>query len=148
MFLRPALVTALSAAALLCVTAGPAGAAPSKAVTDPSETVTVDTVGRLASDGSVTLSGTYRCAGGTGPVFVSSSVSQGDSLVEHAIGGDLARCDGAEHRWENSGPVSSEVLKAGAAHVEATLTELRPSGLLLLPAFHAVSGQDVTLVQE
>ncbi|AYN38897.1 hypothetical protein D9753_08205 [Streptomyces dangxiongensis] len=145
--LRPALVTALCAAALLCA-AAPAGAVPSRAVADPTETITVDTVARLASDGSVTLSGTYRCVGGTGPVLVSSSVSQGDPRSRYDIGGDLARCDGAEHRWENSGQVSSEVLRAGAAHIEATLTELRPSGLLLLPAFHAVTGQDVTLVQE
>ncbi|MEU3859218.1 DUF6299 family protein [Streptomyces sp. NPDC028722] len=146
--LRSALVTALGAAALLCAAAGPAGAAPAGTATDPSETVTVDTVGRLASDGSVTLSGTYRCAGGTGPVLISSSVSQGDPRVRYDIGGGLARCDGAAHRWENSGQVSSEVLDAGAAHVEATLTELRPSGFLLLPAFHAVTGQDITLVQE
>ncbi|MFB0615557.1 DUF6299 family protein [Streptomyces sp. AGS-58] len=145
--LRPALVTALGAAALLCA-AAPAGAVPSRAAAGPAETLTVATVGRLASDGSVTLSGTYRCAGGTGPVFVSTSVSQGDSLLQYPIGGDVARCDGAEHHWENSGQVSSEALRAGAAHVEATLMELRPSGLLLLPAFHAVSDQDITLVQE
>ncbi|MFJ7150821.1 DUF6299 family protein [Streptomyces sp. NPDC100445] len=142
--LRPALVTALGVAALLCVAAVPA----SGVTADPAETVTVDTVGRLGSGNLVTLSGTYRCAEGTGPVFVSSSVSQADPRLRYGIGGGLARCDGAEHRWENSGQVSAEALRAGAAHVEATLTELRPSGFLLLPAFHAVTGQDVTLVQE
>jgi hypothetical protein len=138
--LRPVLATALGAAALLCAAVGPAGA-------DPSELVTVDPVGRIAPDGTVTLSGTYRCTGGTGPVFVSSSVSQGDARLKHGIGGGAARCDGAAHRWQNSGKVSGEALKAGAAHVEATLTELRPSGIILLPVFHSVANRDVTLAQ-
>ncbi|MEU2060142.1 DUF6299 family protein [Streptomyces sp. NPDC013455] len=138
---RPVLAAALGAAALLCAAVGPAGA-------DPSERITVDPVGRIASDGTVTLSGTYRCTGGTGPVLVGSSLSQGDQGLKHGIGGGTARCDGAEHRWTNSGKVSPEKVKAGAARVEATLTELRPSGILLVPAFHAVTNRDVTLTGE
>ncbi|MFF5532072.1 DUF6299 family protein [Streptomyces cinerochromogenes] len=137
---RPVVASALGAAALLCAAVAPACA-------DPTELVTVDPVGRIAPDGTVTLSGTYRCTAGSGPVFVSSSLSQGDARFKHGIGGGAARCDGVEHRWENSGKVSGETVKAGAAHVEATLTELRPSGIILLPAFHAVSNQDVTLTQ-
>ncbi|GGS66705.1 DUF6299 family protein [Streptomyces cinerochromogenes] len=137
---RPVVASALGAAALLCAAVAPACA-------DPTELVTVDPVGRIAPDGTVTLSGTYRCTAGSGPVFVSSSLSQGDARLKHGIGGGAARCDGAEHRWENSGKVSGEAVKAGAAHVEATLTELRPSGIILLPAFHAVSNQDITLTQ-
>lgn len=34
---------------------------------------------------------------------------------------------------------------AGAAHVEATLMELRTFSGLPLPVFHAVQGQDITL---
>ncbi|MFI2205997.1 DUF6299 family protein [Streptomyces sp. NPDC020192] len=137
---RPALVAALGAAALLCVAAAPAGA-------DPSETVTVDPTGSLAADGTVTLSGTYRCLPGTGPVFVSSGLSQSDSRVKHGIGGSTAQCDGAEHRWQNSGKVSSENLKDGNAHVQATLMEMRPSGFPpVLPVFHAVDDQDITLL--
>ncbi|WP_330337299.1 DUF6299 family protein [Streptomyces sp. NBC_00557] len=137
---RPALAAALGAVALLCVASGPAGA-------DPAETVTVDTTGRIASDGTVTLSGSYRCTAGTGPVFVTSSLSQRDPRVRHGIGGGIAQCDGAEHRWQNSGTVDSEVLKAGRAHVQATLMEMRPVGIVPLPAFHAVTDQDVTLAQ-
>jgi hypothetical protein len=137
---RPALTAAL-AAALMCAAAGPAGA-------DSSETVTVDPTGRIASDGTLTLSGSYRCTAGTGPVFVSSSVSQSDPHVRHGIGGSAAQCDGAEHHWQNSGTVSSEALKAGAAHVQATLLELRPSGIVPLPVFHAVTEQDVALTKE
>ncbi|MER6633549.1 DUF6299 family protein, partial [Streptomyces sp. NPDC000987] len=60
------------AAVLLLLAAVPA----TPAAADPHETVTVDRTGRLAADGTVTLSGTYRCLGGTGPVYVSSSLSQ------------------------------------------------------------------------
>ncbi len=138
---RPALAAVLGAAALLCAAVGPAAA-------DPSELITVDPAGRLAPDGTVTLSGTYRCTGGTGPVLVSSSVSQGDPGLRHGIGGSVAQCDGAEHRWEHSGKASPEVLKTGAAQVEATLTELRPSGIVVLPSFHAVSHQDIELARQ
>src|SRR5690348_6078149 len=126
---RPALAAALGAAALLCAAVGPASA-------DPSETVTVDPTGRIADDGTITLSGTYRCSGSTGLAFVSSSISQGDHTSVYPIGGTAAQCDGAEHRWENSGTISPRTLKAGKAHVQVTITELRAGGLLLLPAFH------------
>ncbi|CAL9613329.1 hypothetical protein SUDANB176_05673 [Streptomyces sp. enrichment culture] len=124
---------------------GSTAAAP-EASAAPSETVTVDSVGRIA-DGFVTLSGTYRCDAGTGPVYVSSSVRQSPSADSRPIGGTRAVCDGKEHRWENTGSVSGGVLKAGPAHVEATIVELRPTGILVLPHFHAVQRQDVALVQ-
>ncbi|MGW2964683.1 DUF6299 family protein [Streptomyces sp. NPDC001220] len=138
MHLRPVLAAALGSAALLCVAAAPATAA-------PSESVTVDPTGRLADDGTVTLSGTYTCTDATGPVFVSSSVSQKSPNYRHGVGGTRAVCDGAEHHWKNTGKVTSEKLKPGAVHVEATIMELRPQGGLPLPSFHAVQQQDVTL---
>ncbi|MGA5115411.1 DUF6299 family protein [Streptomyces pseudogriseolus] len=141
MSLRP-LLGAASCAALLLL--GAATAAPS-AVAAPAEYVTVDPKGRIAADGTVTLTGTYRCAGGTGPVFVSSSVNQSTPNVNYGIGGTAAVCDGAEHRWENSGKAPKDALKAGAAKVEATLMELRGSGILVIPVPHAVSHHDVTL---
>ncbi|MFJ3646606.1 DUF6299 family protein [Streptomyces murinus] len=113
----------------------------------PGESVTVDTVGRLAADGTVTLTGTYRCTGNTGPVFVTSALSQRDPRVKHGIGGTVARCDGTTHTWTNSGQVSGETLMPGTAHVQATVMELRPVGLVPLPVFHATADQDVTLVQ-
>jgi hypothetical protein len=132
--------TALSGTAL-------SGTVPSRpsAPGDLSETVTVDPIGRLASDGTVTLSGTYRCTGGTGPVFVSSSLSQGDSGVRTGVGGTTAVCDGTEHEWTNTGRTDPGRFKAGAAKVEATVMELR-SGGLPLPMFHAAREQAVTLV--
>lgn len=143
---RPFLGAAAGAALLLL---GTAAAAPSAAASaEPTESVTVDTKGRIASDGTVTLSGTYRCLDATGRVFIGSSVSQAEPTVHHGIGGTRAVCDGKVHRWENSGRVSSETLKAGRAHVEATVIELRPSGIALLAVPHAVERQDITLVRD
>ncbi|MFF5156531.1 DUF6299 family protein [Streptomyces sp. NPDC000348] len=140
---RPVLGAAAGAALLLGFAAAapsPASAAPSA----PAESVTVDKKGRMA-DGSVSLSGTYRCRGGEGPVFVSSSVGRPSSRVHYSLGGTRAVCDGKEHRWENSAAVPGDALKAGRARAEAILMELRPSGILLLPVVHATEDRDVTL---
>ncbi|MEV1063013.1 DUF6299 family protein [Streptomyces sp. NPDC050263] len=140
MSLRPVLSAAVGAALFLL-------AAPAVTVAAPAESVTVDAVGRIASDGTVTLSGTYRCIGDTGPVFVSSSVRQNSGNTRHGIGGTRAVCDGAEHAWRNTGKVASGDLEPGVAHVEATLMELRPEGGLPLPRFHAVQERDITLAE-
>jgi len=138
MFLRQVAGPVVGAALLL--SAAPAAGALSAS---PDE-VTVDPTGYLAPDGKLTLSGTYRCAGGTGgPVFVSSSISQGDHRVENGVGGTLAVCDGAQHRWTNSG-THQGAYAPGPAHVEATLMELNGSGLPL-PRFRTVRQQDVTV---
>ncbi|MGX9884582.1 DUF6299 family protein [Streptomyces sp. NPDC002276] len=142
MSLRTALGSA-AGAALLLVSAAPAATASAGSY----ETVTVDPTGSIAPDGTVTLSGTYRCLGNSGPVFVSSSVSQGDSAVRHGIGGTRAVCDGTEHSWENSGKPSSDPLNPGPAQVEATVMELSPQGGLPLPRFHAAQHQDITLTE-
>ncbi|GAA2306847.1 hypothetical protein GCM10010234_57990 [Streptomyces hawaiiensis] len=145
--MRPRSLLGASAGAALLLLTG-AGAAPATAsALAPTASVTVDAVGRITADGTVTLSGTYRCAGSSGPVFVSSSVSQGTSTTRYGIGGTRAVCDGAEHRWVNTGQVRSGALAAGAAHVQATVMELRSFGILPLPVFHAVKDQDVTLQQ-
>ncbi|WP_326781532.1 DUF6299 family protein [Streptomyces longwoodensis] len=147
--LRPVLGAAAGAALLLTAVTPTVTAS-----ADVLESVTVDAVGRIAPDGTVTLSGTYRCLDSSGPVFVSSTVSQDSApLTSYGIGGTRAVCDGAEHTWQNTGRPSvtttaagtSSPLKAGAAHVEATLMELRQQGLLPLPHFHATQQQDVLL---
>ena len=137
MSLRSVLGTA-AGAALLLLAAAPAATA------DSYETVTVDPTGSIAPDGTVTLSGTYRCLGNSGPAYVSSSVSQGDPSVRHGIGGTGAVCDGMEHSWANSGKPSHPVTP-GAARVEATVMELSTGSGLPLPRFHAVQQQDITL---
>jgi hypothetical protein len=145
-FARPALGTLAVAAATLLLTA-PAASATASAATPADETVTVDPTARTAADGTVTLSGTYRCTGAGGPVFVGSTISQADSTTRYGIGGTRAVCDGAEHAWTNTGtPLNA--LSPGAAHVEATVVELTPQGgLPLLPRFHVVAQQDVTVAQ-
>lgn len=142
MFVRQALGAATAAALLLLV-------APSAvAVSGPYDQVTVDPTGRVAADGTVSISGTYRCLSGTGPAFVSSSVSQGDPRVRHGIGGTSAVCDGAVHPWTNSEKRTPGTLVPGDAHVEATLMELSPgAGGLPLPAFHARQQQDISLTE-
>ena len=142
MSLRSVLGTA-AGAALLLLAAAPAATASA----GPYETVTVDPTGRIAPDGTVTLSGTYRCLGNSGAAFVSSSVVQGDSPVRHGIGGTRAVCDGVEHAWENSGKPSSDPLTPGTAQVEATVMELSAQGGLPLPRFHATHRQDITLTE-
>ncbi|POX51612.1 DUF6299 family protein [Streptomyces sp. Ru72] len=138
MSLRQVAVPVVGAALLL--SSAPAAGALSRS----SDEVTVDPTGYLAPDGTLTLSGTYRCAGGTGgPVFVSSSISQGDHRVQHGVGGTLAVCDGIVHRWTNS-ETRRGAYTPGPAQVEATLTELNGSGLPL-PRFRAVLQQDVNL---
>ncbi|GGR70598.1 hypothetical protein GCM10010269_06880 [Streptomyces humidus] len=141
MSMRPLLSAAAGAALLLL--AAPAVTAHAA----PSESVTVGPVGRLAADGTVTLSGTYRCVGATGPVFVSSSVGQSTDGVRFGIGGTRAVCDGAEHSWQNTGKAVPDDLEPGTAHVEATLIELRPDAGLPMPHIHAAQQQDVTLTR-
>ncbi|SDO96192.1 hypothetical protein SAMN04487981_11530 [Streptomyces sp. cf386] len=139
--LRPALATAACAALLLLV----AAPADSSALADPEETVTVDSKGLMSADGTVTLSGTYRCVDSVGPVFVSSSVGQKSETVRYAIGGTSAVCDGKLHRWANKSKPSPTTLKHGKADVEATIVELHPVGILPLPRFHAALKEDITL---
>jgi hypothetical protein len=144
MSVRATLTAATGAAALLLLAAAPS----TQAADTPSETVTVDPTGRIGADDTITLSGTYRCNAGTGPVFVSSSVGQKKSPnVRHGIGGTFAVCDGQEHRWENTGKPTPGSVKSGAADVEATIVELHPVGGLPLPRFHAIQKQGVTLAK-
>ncbi|MEU6387916.1 DUF6299 family protein [Streptomyces sp. NPDC046939] len=139
--LRPVLGTTLGVSLLL--------AAPAATAAEPSEYVKVDPVGQITEDGTVTLSGTYRCVKSTSVTFVSSSVKQGSGNTRYGIGGSTAMCDGAEHTWKNSGKAhtlsDADKVKPGVAHVEATLMEMRMHGLIPLPHFHAVQQQDVTL---
>ncbi|MFG2129778.1 DUF6299 family protein [Streptomyces sp. NPDC048751] len=142
--LRHALAAAAGAA--LLVLAVPAQAA--TAASYGTGTLTVDPTGTLAADGTVTLSGTYRCLGNTGPVFISSSVSQAAPDIRYGIGGSRAVCDGVKHRWQNTGrpPLDSpDALKPGSAQVYATVMELYPAGGLPLPLLHAAGERAVRL---
>ncbi|WP_371576185.1 DUF6299 family protein [Streptomyces sp. NBC_01314] len=138
----PRVLGAAAGAALLLFSAAPSAGATS----EPSETLTIDPTGYVAPDGTLTLSGTYRCLGSNGPVFVSSLLQQGDSRVRQGVGGSTAVCDGADHTWTNTQRAEPGRYVPGPARVEATVTELSGSGLPL-PRFHAVRQQDITLVE-
>jgi hypothetical protein len=150
--LRQVMATATGAALLLLAVpsahavAGSLESHERSELSEPFETVTVDPTGHVAADGTITLSGTYRCTGGTGPVFVSSSLGQGEGKARKGVGGTTAVCDGAEHPWTNTDRTEPGRFKPGAARVEATVMELRSGGGLPLPYFHARQQQDITLV--
>ncbi|MEV5985458.1 DUF6299 family protein [Streptomyces sp. NPDC052051] len=128
-------------AATLLLSAAPAAGATSGSY----DRLTIDPTGRLTRYGVLTLSGSYRCHRSHGPVFVSSSISQRDPRVRHGIGGTMAICDGTWHRWANS-ERNEGVYHLGRAYVEATLLELRATGLPL-PHFHAVERKTITLTR-
>lgn len=136
---------ALSVGALLvAAAAGTTHAAP--ATVPATDTVSVDAYGTLDTDGTVTLSGTYRCLDDSaGPVFVSSTLVQGERST--GIGGTRAVCDGQVHDWTNSGVVTEPAYRTGAAQVKASLMQLTPSGPLgvPLPGFLALEEADVIL---
>jgi len=141
MSFRQAAGAAAAGAALLLLLAPSA-----VALSAPSGEITVDPTVTVAADGTITLSGTYRCTDAAGPVFVSSTVTQGDPSVSHPIGGSSAVCDGAEHRWSNSEKRAPKTLVPGPARVEATVFDISATGLPL-PTIHATREQDVTIAQ-
>lgn len=133
--------SAVVAAGLLAGVTGPADA-----ITIWPGAVSADAEGTVSRDGTVTVSGTYRCSprSAPGPVFVSSTVRQGP--VRHGIGGTAARCDGAEHTWVNrERPGDGTSLKPGSAEVEATLMHLNTRSGLPMPTILASDRQDVEL---
>ncbi|MEU9862357.1 DUF6299 family protein [Streptomyces sp. NPDC047971] len=131
---------ALTASSLLvaaCASAAHAG---------PGDRLSVDGHGTVAADGTVTVSGTYRCLDDSdGPVFVSSTLVQRERSA--GIGGTRAVCDGRPRTWSHSAVVKEPAYRAGAARVKATLTQLTPAGSLglPLPGFVATRDSAVTL---
>ncbi|KPI10518.1 hypothetical protein OK074_0153 [Actinobacteria bacterium OK074] len=132
-------LAAVAGSALLVLAAPTAGAASSY------DEVTVDHYGTVTADGTITLSGSYRCLGAGGPVFVSSSVAQHDPRVRHGVGGTRAVCDGAVHHWANS-ETRKGAYRPGEAHVEATLMEVSGHGLPV-PHFLAAREGEVVLTE-
>ncbi|MFE4593437.1 DUF6299 family protein [Streptomyces laurentii] len=139
---------ALAAGVLATATAATAltGATATAAPARSANVVSVDRQGKAAKSGEVSVSGSYRCAsGGSGPVFLGSTLVQQDRSV--GIGGTRAVCDGRTHRWTHRSLVKQNSFKAGTARVEAVLVRLAPDGPLglPLPVFLTRSGQSVSL---
>ncbi|MFF7901459.1 DUF6299 family protein [Streptomyces sp. NPDC007920] len=139
--LRPVLGALGAATAAVLALSTPATAA-------PGDNLTIDQTARLSADGTVTVYGTYRCFDASGPAFVGAAISQDPSATRYGIGGTRAVCDGAYHRWHDSGTVTSNRLTPGPARVEAALVELRPHNGLPLPHIHASHERNVVLVED
>ncbi|MFI5633681.1 DUF6299 family protein [Streptomyces sp. NPDC051664] len=125
--------------ALLTAATGPVGAADVQALS-------AAPTGTVSTDGTVTLSGTYRCSplSGSGPVFVSSTVRTGE--VRHGIGGTAATCDGVQHMWVNQDkPAQGALVTPGPAEVEATLVHLDTRSGLPLPRIIATHRNEIEL---
>ncbi|WP_406337618.1 DUF6299 family protein [Streptomyces sp. NBC_01620] len=125
--------------ALLTSATGPVGAADVQAVS-------AAPTGTVSRDGTVTLSGTYRCSSlsGPGPVFVSSTVGAGE--MRRGIGGTVATCDGVEHTWVNQDkPVHGSLMAPGPAEVEATLVHLDTRSGLPMPSIIATDRHEIEL---
>jgi hypothetical protein len=140
--MKKTLATATLAAALVS-----SGLQVSAAAADPSAgAVSANPTGTVSKDGTLTLSGTYRCSpqAAQGPVFVSSNVQKGS--VQHGVGGTAALCDGVEHTWVNQEkPADGTPLTPGPADVQATLMRLDSSSGLPLPVILAADRQHVEL---
>ncbi|GHE84443.1 hypothetical protein GCM10018785_60570 [Streptomyces longispororuber] len=123
---------ALGAAASALLVAGLAAAAPAHA--SLADDLTVNGTGTVATDGTITLSGTYRCGPTSAPglVFVSSSLAQNNVTISIG-GGTRAVCDGRVHAWTHSGRVTGSVYRPGPATVRAHLMRLNSSSGLPIP---------------
>ncbi|MFF4158413.1 DUF6299 family protein [Streptomyces sp. NPDC001678] len=137
----------VAAGALACLaTAAPmAQAAPAPRSTG---SMTIDPSATLAPDGTLTMSGSYRCTvvEHTGTVFVASNVLQ--NRRTEGIGGSRAVCDGARHRWRNSARPYGASLRPGPARADGTLLQMSSDrGGIPLPRFLTVARErDITLV--
>ncbi|WP_055702223.1 MULTISPECIES: DUF6299 family protein [Streptomyces] len=119
-------------AALLLALAGAAVPA-TAAHAAPHDGLTVSGAGTIEDDGTVTLSGTYRCLpdGTPGPVFVSSTLAQGART--NGIGGTVAVCDGHVHEWSNTSRLKEDAYEPGEAEVRAHLMKLSTETGLPMP---------------
>ncbi|MEV4434012.1 DUF6299 family protein [Streptomyces sp. NPDC049555] len=113
----------ISAAVLLAAAAATVAAAPAPPAV-PANKLVINRTGTLASDGTVTLTGTYRCSvnHSAGPVFVVTNLTQGGTTV--GMGDAPATCDGRQHAWRNSSH-PARPFQPGPARTEGTVMELR-----------------------
>ncbi|MGF1429314.1 DUF6299 family protein [Kitasatospora sp. LaBMicrA B282] len=132
---------ALLAAAVLGVL-GTAVAAPAAAA--GTDAVTIDPVGTVAADGTVTLTGSYHCDY-PGAVFLSPNLRVGDRSEN--IGNSLrATCDGQQHAWRAQAQPYQWVVQPGPAEADASLVHLTEGPLVPMPEFLA-RGQQAIMLQ-
>ncbi|MGG8405311.1 DUF6299 family protein [Streptomyces sp. 12297] len=113
--------------------------------------ISVQKEAHISPDGTLTLSGTYRCTepSPSRTVFVSSSLVQDGKRL--GFGGTEARCDGQVHEWRSSGPVDGLMrlgFHDGPAAVDARLMTLESEGGLPSPRPLAGREEPVLLVDD
>ncbi|WKX70159.1 DUF6299 family protein [Streptomyces sp. XD-27] len=149
---RRAAPAVLGAALLAAAAPLPAAAAPGRAAAPAPEQgyeLTIDPRGYVGPNGSIRLSGTYRCTkgGAVGLTFISSTLEQGDQ--QRGIGGTAADCDGKVHRWtntDNAALIVGESYAPGKARVKATILRLSMESGLPLPDVLTAEQQSVQMV--
>ncbi|MEU7134725.1 DUF6299 family protein [Streptomyces sp. NPDC046261] len=144
-------VTALGAVALTAAAPAPAPVAGATAAPPPPprNILAIDPVAHIAPDGTITMTGSYRCTllpgDPTGTVLVATNLMQGGRVT--GIGGSAAVCDGNPHRWRNSARPYRAEYRPGPARADGTLMQFRKNkNGILLPRFLAVAKKrDITL---
>ncbi|MEU4210243.1 DUF6299 family protein [Streptomyces sp. NPDC026206] len=145
-----AAVTAIATAALTVTAPASVPEAAAAPPPPPRNNITIDRTVHIAPDGTISMTGTYRCTllrgVPAGTVFVAGNLRQGGRA--DSIGGSRALCDGDVHKWRNSARPGREEYRPGPARADGTLLQLRKDKHgILLPHFLAVaSKRDVTLV--
>ncbi|GAA2252150.1 DUF6299 family protein [Streptomyces amakusaensis] len=108
------------------------------------DTITIAPRGQIAKDGTLVLSGTYRCSSlRSGPVLIGSNATQGEARAE--IDGALATCDDQVHTWrETTDPAVG--FAPGKARGTAALIHLDASrSFVPLPVILNTDDREVTL---
>ncbi|MCY0927324.1 DUF6299 family protein [Streptomyces sp. H27-H1] len=109
--------------------------------------ISVSSEAHIAPDGTIHLSGEYRCTAPSpsGAVQIKATIEQED--VRLGIGGGDAQCDGAVHVWSAHGTLRlTPTVHAGGALAKAELQEIR-FGSGLLPRSVDTVAQDARQVE-
>jgi hypothetical protein len=129
--------------------AAPAAASADRAHDASGPDAVAVTGGHLAADGTVTVTGHYRCLPPQpgAAVYIGSDLTQGGH--EDGIGGTQAVCDGRTHTFANSGQTTPGTYKPGPAQLSASLVALThgPEGALM-PQELATAERPITLREE
>ncbi|MFK0255953.1 DUF6299 family protein [Streptomyces sp. NPDC090445] len=120
----------IALAAFSALAAGAVFTAPAEA-TVFNQAVSVQSKASIGKDGTITLSGTYRCElpSPEGTIQVRAALVQDD--VHLGLSGGEAVCDGKDHAWHAHGTLGyTPQVHAGPAKATAELQEIHFSGIM------------------
>ncbi|MFD0270540.1 DUF6299 family protein [Streptomyces sp. NPDC127106] len=95
------------------------------------QAISVRSEAHIGEDGTITLSGSYRCEQPSpkGTIQVKATLVQDD--VHLGLGAGEAVCDGRDHDWQAHAPLGyTPQVHAGPAEATAELQEIHFSGLM------------------